>query len=137
MSIIPTGRGRENLAGVNQLTINGTAQDETFLLRAGYLAKLTPQGAGYADAVQRVNYDRTSTGGLRLNAVDGGNRYIDDTGTQVVIDGGAAAIRQSATSSRSASCTGWTGCRPVWRRATGSIPCAPRRAICRAATTMA
>ena len=50
---------------------------------------LTPQGAGYADAVQRVNYDRTSTGGLRLNAVDGGNRfYIDDTGTQVVIDGG-------------------------------------------------
>ena len=83
------GQGRENLAGVNQLTINGTAQDETFLLRAGYLAKLTPQGAGYADAVQRVNYDRTSTGGLRLNAVDGGNRfYIDDTGTQVVIDGG-------------------------------------------------
>ena len=68
------GQGRENLAGVNQLTINGTAQDETFLLRAGYLAKLTPQGAGYADAVQRVNYDRTSTGGLRLNAVDGGNR---------------------------------------------------------------
>ena len=132
------GQGRENLAGVNQLTINGTAQDETFLLRAGYLAKLTPQGAGYADAVQRVNYDRTSTGGLRLNAVDGGNRfYIDDTGTQVVIDGGAAAIRQSATSSRSASCTGWTGCRPVWRRATGSIPCAPRRAICRAATAMA
>ena len=83
------GQGSENLAGVNQLTINGTAQDETFLLRAGYLAKLTPQGAGYADAVQRVNYDRTSTGGLRLNAVDGGNRfYIDDTGTQVVIDGG-------------------------------------------------
>ena len=82
------GQGSENLAGVNQLTINGTAQDETFLLRAGYLAKLTPQGAGYADAVQRVNYDRTSTGGLRLNAVDGGNRfYIDDTGTQVVIDG--------------------------------------------------
>ena len=40
------GRGRENLAGVNQLTINGTAQDETFLLRAGYLAKLTPQGRG-------------------------------------------------------------------------------------------
>ena len=69
------GQGRENLAGVNQLTINGTAQDETFLLRAGYLAKLTPQGAGYADAVQRVNYDRTSTGGLRLNAVDGGNRF--------------------------------------------------------------
>ena len=57
------GQGRENLAGVNQLTINGTAQDETFLLRAGYLAKLTPQGAGYADAVQRVNYDRPARAG--------------------------------------------------------------------------
>ena len=38
-------------------------QDETFLLRAGYLAKLTPQGAGYADAVQRVNYDRPARAG--------------------------------------------------------------------------
>ncbi|MDF8362245.1 beta strand repeat-containing protein [Achromobacter anxifer] len=83
------GMGAENLAGVNQLTINGTVQDESFLVRANYVAKITPQGAGYADAVQRVNYDRSSTGGLRLNAVDGGNRfYIDDTSTYVVIDGG-------------------------------------------------
>uniref|UniRef100_UPI001C52AC87 calcium-binding protein n=1 Tax=Alcaligenes xylosoxydans xylosoxydans TaxID=85698 RepID=UPI001C52AC87 len=81
--------GRENLADVNKLTINGTAQDESFLIRANYVARITPQGAGYADAVQRVNYDRSMTGGLRLNAVDGGNRfYIDDTGTHVVIDGG-------------------------------------------------
>ncbi|MBC9906853.1 beta strand repeat-containing protein, partial [Achromobacter xylosoxidans] len=81
--------GRENLADVNKLTINGTTQDESFLVRANHVAKITPQGAGYADSVQRVNYDRSMTGGLRLNAVDGGNRfYIDDTGTHVVIDGG-------------------------------------------------
>ncbi|CAB3624324.1 hypothetical protein LMG3431_00001 [Achromobacter pestifer] len=81
--------GVENLSDVNKLTINGTTQDESFLVRANYVAKITPQGAGYADQVQRVNYDRTMTGGLRLNAVDGGNRfYIDDTSTYVVIDGG-------------------------------------------------
>ncbi len=83
------GQGQENLLGVNTLTLNGTTADETFLVRANFVAKLTPQGAGYANEVQRVNYDRTSTGGLRLNAVDGGNRfYIDDTGAPLTIDGG-------------------------------------------------
>ncbi|MGE8672033.1 MAG: beta strand repeat-containing protein [Achromobacter kerstersii] len=81
--------GLENLSDVNHLTINGTTQDETFLVREHFVAKITPQGAGYANDVQRVNYDRSMTGGLRLNAVDGGNRfYIDDTSTYVVIDGG-------------------------------------------------
>ncbi|EFF74850.1 type I secretion target GGXGXDXXX repeat (2 copies), partial [Achromobacter piechaudii ATCC 43553] len=81
--------GLENLSELNQLTINGTTQDETFLVREHFVAKITPQGAGYASEVQRVNYDRSMTGGLRLNAVDGANRfYIDDTSTYVVIDGG-------------------------------------------------
>lgn len=81
--------GTPNLAEVNRLTINGTAEDETFLLREHFVAKLTQQGAGYAQAVQRVNYDRSMTGGLRLNGVDGGNRfYIDGSSTQVSIDGG-------------------------------------------------
>ncbi|CAJ49553.1 putative secreted calcium-binding protein, partial [Bordetella avium 197N] len=83
------GQGKDNLAGVNQLTINGTAQDETFLVREHFVAKLTPQGAAYADEVQRVNYDRSSTGGLRLNGVDGGNRfYIDGSSAPLTIDGG-------------------------------------------------
>ena len=111
--------------------------DETFLLRAGYLAAdAAGRGLRRRGAARELRPDQHG----RAAPERGGRRqslYIDDTGTQVVIDGGAAAIRPSATSSRSASCTGWTGCRPVWRRATGSIPCAPRRAICRAATAMA
>ncbi|WP_412778660.1 hypothetical protein, partial [Bordetella trematum] len=86
------GQGRDNLWGGNRLTVNGSTEDETFLLRANFLAKLTPQGTGYAEQVQRVNYDRSLTGGMRINAVDGGNRFfIDDTGTHVTIDGGAGS----------------------------------------------
>src|SRR5690606_913573 len=63
--------------------------DEHFLLREHFVARMLSAGDGYDEAVQRVNYDRTMTGGLRLNAVTGANHfYVDDSSTHISIDAG-------------------------------------------------
>jgi hypothetical protein len=81
--------------GPNYLTINGTTGDDTLLMRANFVANLTPDvdaatsGHAYLAPVERVNYDNTITGRLTVNGVDGYDHfYVDDNSAITTIDGG-------------------------------------------------
>src|SRR5262249_32766148 len=68
----------------NTLTINGTPNDDTFLLRKGYVATLHGNVLG-----TRINYDESMNGGLIINGGDGNDQYfLDDNSVATTINGG-------------------------------------------------
>ncbi|MBA3348546.1 MAG: hypothetical protein H0T13_08305, partial [Actinobacteria bacterium] len=84
--------------GADVLTINGTDDADSFLVRANYasveglafVARMQPTGGAtdFAPTYERVNYDRTINV-LRLNGGDGNDRfYSDDSSAIMTIDGG-------------------------------------------------
>ncbi|WP_315980888.1 hypothetical protein [Aliamphritea spongicola] len=77
--------------GADTLTINGTAQDDTFLLRANFVAAMHTDGAGgYVNAVERVNYDRNINARLTLSGHAGNDSFFsDDNSSITTLDGGA------------------------------------------------
>ncbi|WP_261842146.1 LEPR-XLL domain-containing protein [Aliamphritea ceti] len=77
--------------GADTLTINGTAQDDTFLLRANFVAAMHDDGAGgYVNKVERVNYDRNINARLTLNGHAGKDSFFsDDNSSITTLDGGA------------------------------------------------
>ncbi|CAM2780863.1 LEPR-XLL domain-containing protein [Vibrio rarus] len=77
--------------GADVLTLNGLASDDTFLIRANFVAAINDDGnGGYSDAVERINYDGNINARLIINGLDGEDSfYSDDTGTIVTLDGGA------------------------------------------------
>lgn len=81
--------------GADLLIINGTANADTFLLRAQFVAAMQPStqpGAGpndFAPTFERINYD-SSINVLHVNGLDGDDRfYVDDNSAISVLDGGA------------------------------------------------
>ena len=77
--------------GADTLTINGTGGADTFLLRANFVAALHSDGnGGYADSVERVNYDRNINARLTLNGHAGDDSFFsDDNSSITTLDGGA------------------------------------------------
>ncbi|MBL4832198.1 MAG: hypothetical protein JKY55_20255, partial [Aliivibrio sp.] len=77
--------------GADTLTLNGLATDDTFLIRANFVAAMHVDGDGdYGDTVERINYDGNVNARLTINGLDGeDNFFSDDTGTIVTLDGGA------------------------------------------------
>jgi Ca2+-binding RTX toxin-like protein len=75
--------------GADVLTINGTGGDDLFLLRAGFVSRLTQTASGLSPLYERVNYDRTINV-LRVNGGDGADSfYVDDNSAITTLDGGA------------------------------------------------
>ncbi len=81
--------------GPNNLTINGTTMADTFLVRANFVALLTPDpnaatdGTPYLPGFERINYDTTITGRLQINGVRGDDHFfLDDNSAITTIDGG-------------------------------------------------
>ena len=80
--------------GADQLTINGTVNDDVFLLRKNFVALMNASGTGtgYTAQVERINYNETLNGRLLVNGLDGKDSfYVDDNATLTTIDGGAGA----------------------------------------------
>lgn len=75
-------------ADSNRLLINGTDAADTFLLRAHFVALLQ---AG-SDRVERINYNVSANGGLKVSSGAGDDAfYVDDNATQTTLDGGAGS----------------------------------------------
>jgi Ca2+-binding RTX toxin-like protein len=85
--------------GADELTINGTADDDTFLLRRNFVAYLNETGLDddnrpvYANEVERINYDRSINGRLTVtggdgNELDNDEFYVDDNSAITTLDGG-------------------------------------------------
>ena len=76
--------------GTNLLTVNGTSDADTFLLRARLVAMLnTPTSApnGFVNA-ERVRYDGGINAGLAVNGLAGDDRFaLDDTSSLVTVNG--------------------------------------------------
>ncbi len=77
--------------GADTLTLNGLASDDTFLIRANFVAAMHEDGNGaYGNTVERINYDGNINARLTINGLEGeDNFFSDDTGTIVTLDGGA------------------------------------------------
>jgi len=85
--------------GADTLTVNGTdtgdpnnaTGDDLFLLRKHFVAYLTPNTAldDLWPEVERINYDQTINGRLRVNAGQGDDQfYVDDNSAITTLDGG-------------------------------------------------
>lgn len=76
-------------AGVDFLEVNGTAGNDTFLLRKGFLALLQYGAEGeQLLTFERINYDANINGMLTINAVGGSNHFaIDDNSAETTING--------------------------------------------------
>lgn len=76
--------------GADTLTINGTADDDTFLLRANFVAAMHTDSQGeYTSVVERINYDRNINARLTLNGHAGADSFFsDDNSTITTLDGG-------------------------------------------------
>ncbi|WP_293776173.1 hypothetical protein [uncultured Oxalicibacterium sp.] len=86
--------------GADQLTINGTDNDDTFLLRRYFVASLDTTGLTgdaeprYTNKVERINYNETVNGRLLVNGLDGDDAfYVDDNSTITTLDGGSGKDR--------------------------------------------
>jgi len=77
--------------GTDHLTINGTADSDTFLLRKNFVAYLnTPDTDGNFTQAERINYDQNINARLRINGLDGDDYfYSDDNSCLTTLDGGA------------------------------------------------
>ncbi|MGI2027111.1 LEPR-XLL domain-containing protein [Endozoicomonas acroporae] len=81
--------------GADTLTINGTSEADTFLLRANFVAAMHTDSQGeYTSTVERINYDRNINARLTLNGLDGNDSFFsDDNSTITTLDGGAGNDR--------------------------------------------
>ncbi|NOI65300.1 LEPR-XLL domain-containing protein [Vibrio sp. 99-8-1] len=81
--------GLEN-QGADTLTINGTELNDTFLLRANFVAALHGDStAGYSSNVERINYNRNINARLTVNGLQGDDAfYSDDNSSITTLDGG-------------------------------------------------
>ncbi|MFK8111404.1 MAG: hypothetical protein AB8B91_04360, partial [Rubripirellula sp.] len=88
VSVTDTGNPDD---GADTLTVHGTSDADTFLLRQYFLALLqTDMDGNRTGDYERVDYDETINGRLRINSWAGADRfYIDDNATATTIDGGA------------------------------------------------
>ena len=94
INVVDTGAA---IDGADILTINGVTgtaanRDDTFLVRANFVAQLEPLVAGgleFSPTYERINYG-DSINVLRINGGDGDDRfYVDDNSALTTIDGGA------------------------------------------------
>ena len=78
--------------GVDRLEINGTDNADTFLLRKYYVALINygiDNDLDGIDDVERVNYDDSINGRLRVNAYEGNDSFtVDDNSAITTLDGG-------------------------------------------------
>ncbi len=80
--------------GADTLLVLGTSGDDLFLLRRYFLALLQPavEPAGQdqlANTFERIDYNETINGRLRVNALAGEDRFVvDDNSTITTLDGG-------------------------------------------------
>ncbi|MCH9022880.1 MAG: hypothetical protein IID32_08945, partial [Planctomycetes bacterium] len=71
--------------GADALTINGTDQNDTFLVRRNFVANLLNNGS----IVERVNYDKNINARLRVNGHLGDDLFaVDDNSSIMTLDGG-------------------------------------------------
>ena len=84
---------------IDTLTIEGRGQaghtgsdfNDIFLIRANFVASLDGDLASgtFSNAVERINYDESINGGVRINSWAGDDGFIsDDTSTIFTLDGG-------------------------------------------------
>ena len=86
-------------SGADALTVLGTAQDDVFLSRAGYVALLhatasqtLSNAAGRDSAIERISYDNSMDAGLLVSGLAGADLFVsDDTSAIAVFDGGDGA----------------------------------------------
>ncbi|BCS96179.1 hypothetical protein DSLASN_18110 [Desulfoluna limicola] len=76
--------------GSDRLEINGTAADDTFLMRKNFVAGLHgSKETGFSAEVERINYDESINARLRINGLDGADSfYVDDNSTLTTLSGG-------------------------------------------------
>ena len=81
--------------GIDELTINATNAADYFLLREHFIARVDGSydaESGFSHRspnTERVNYDESLNARVRINALDGNDRfYIDDNSAILTIDGG-------------------------------------------------
>ncbi len=82
--------------GADRLFIEGTADDDVFLSRQNFVAHLHEDSAAvagsspYTTSVERINYDESLNGRLRIDGLAGDDQfYSDDNSTMMTLDGGA------------------------------------------------
>ena len=84
-------------SGADTVDILGTAEDDIFLSRQGFVAlmhgteaQVRGEAAGRPVTVERINYDRSVNGRLSVLGFDGDDLFIsDDNSTIMTLDGGA------------------------------------------------
>jgi Ca2+-binding RTX toxin-like protein len=77
--------------GNDSLVVAGSAADDVFLLRSGFVAGLQFESGRLSSKVERVQYDSTLEG-LTVSGMAGNDRiYSDDTSIATTIEGGAGA----------------------------------------------
>lgn len=93
--VIDVADSGSETSGADTLTINGTATQDSFLLRANFVAAMHSNGSGgFGNTVERINYDRNINARLTINGHAGADSfYSDDTSTITTLDGGAGADR--------------------------------------------
>jgi len=82
--------------GADRLVIEGTAEDDTFLIRRNFVAHLHEDTAAGPDDrpvfdpdFERINYDRSINGRLRVDGLEGNDAfYSDDNSALTTLDGG-------------------------------------------------
>ena len=77
-------------SGTNVLVVNGSAANDTFLLRKGLVAQLSNRSsAGWFQAAEKVTYTDGVNGGVLVNGLDGDDAFaLDDNSSSMTIDGG-------------------------------------------------
>jgi len=78
--------------GADRLTINGTTDTDTFLIRRNFVASLQATGQDeprFADTFERINYNENINARLRINGMEGDDEfYSDDNSSITTLDGG-------------------------------------------------
>ncbi|MHC4561200.1 MAG: hypothetical protein ACYS8X_00330 [Planctomycetota bacterium] len=88
INVFDTG---STIDGVDLLTVNGTAGDDQFLVRANFVAVLVDIGDdGTFDTAERINYDQNLNEGIVLNGLAGEDHFAsDDNSATTTLNGGA------------------------------------------------
>ena len=81
--------------GADRLTIDGTDEADTFLLRKHFVAQLQPTGLTgeneprYEDTLERINYNENINARLRVDGGEGNDEFfVDDNSSITTLDGG-------------------------------------------------
>ena len=82
--------------GADRLTIEGTAGDDSFLLRRDFVAKLQQTGVDtdgnpvYGSNYERINYTESINGRLTVEGLEGKDRFYSDNNSSITtLDGGS------------------------------------------------